>query len=184
MLGPIVEGEHVRLEPPRPEYFPAYARWFADMEVTRYLLYRFPFTMKAEEEWLEHVGKDPNQVMWAIVLRHNGKLIGNTSIERIDWRSRRGDTGIVIGEKDEWGKGYAREAMRLRTRYAFRELGLETVTTMVMLPNHASRRGLEAAGYRQCGLRRRYYFIDGRWHDAWLGEMLREEWEATQEKTR
>jgi RimJ/RimL family protein N-acetyltransferase len=184
MLGPILEGERVRLEPPRPEYLPAYQRWFADMEVTRYLLYRFPFTVKAEEEWLEQVGKDPNQVMWAVVLRHNAKVIGNTSIERIDWRNRRGDSGTVIGEKEEWGKGYAGEAMRLRTRYAFRELGLETLTTMVVLPNEASRRGLQAAGYRQCGLRRRFYFIDGRWHDAWLGEILKDEWEATQERTR
>ena len=34
MLGPILEGERVRLEPPRPEFLPAYQRWFADMEVT------------------------------------------------------------------------------------------------------------------------------------------------------
>jgi RimJ/RimL family protein N-acetyltransferase len=33
-------------------------------------------------------------------------------------------------------------------------------------------------------LRRRFYFIDGRWHDAWLGEILRDEWEAAQETTR
>ncbi len=183
MLGPVLEGERVRLEPPRPEYLPAYQRWFADMEVTRYLLYRFPLTTKAEEEWLEAVGKDPQQVLWAIVLRHNGKLIGNTAIEKIDWRNRRGETGTVIGEKDEWGKGYAGESMRLRPRYAFRELGLETVTTLVVQRNDASRRGLERAGYRQCGLRRRYYFIDGRWHDAWQGEILKDEWEATQEKT-
>ena len=112
MLGPILEGERVRLEPPRPEFLPAYQRWFADMEVTRYLLYRFPFTTKWEEEWLEQLGRDPNQVLWAIVLRHNGKLIGNTAIEKIDWRNRRGQTGTVIGEKDEWGKGYAGESMR------------------------------------------------------------------------
>jgi hypothetical protein len=31
MLGPVLEGERVRLEPPRPEYLPAYQRWFADM---------------------------------------------------------------------------------------------------------------------------------------------------------
>jgi ribosomal-protein-alanine N-acetyltransferase len=184
VLGPILDGERVRLEPPQPEYLAAYQRWFADMEVTRYMLYRFPFTLRAEEEWLEQTGKDPNQVLWAITLKHNGRVIGNTAIERIDWRNRRGESGTVIGEKDEWGKGYAGEAMRLRTRYAFRELGLESVTTLVVLPNDASRRGLEKAGYRQCGMRRRYYFIDGRWHDAWLGEIMRDEWEATQETTR
>ena len=85
------------------------------------------------------------------MLKHNGRLIGNAALDHIDWRNRRAESGIVIGEKDEWGKGYAGEAMRLRTRYAFRELGLETVTTRVVLANAASRRGLERAGYRQAG---------------------------------
>jgi len=170
MLGPIIEGEHVRLEPPRVEFFPSYERWFADMEVTRYLLYRFPFTPKAEAEWLENVGKDPHQVIWAIVVKHNGRLVGATGLEHIDWRNRRAESGIMIGEKDEWGKGYAGETMRLRTRYAFRELGLETVSTRVV--------------DRQAGVLRHHYFVDGRWHDAWVGEILRDEWEASQETTR
>src|SRR5258706_1322624 len=139
MLGPILEGERVRLEPPRPEYFSAYQRWFADMEVTRYLLYRFPFTTKWEEEWLERVGNDPSQVMWAIVLKDNGRLIGNAALEHIEWRNRRPESGTVIGEKDEWGKGDAGEAMRLRTRHAFRGLGPERGTTRVVLA-HAPRR--------------------------------------------
>jgi len=101
--------------------------------------------------------------------------------ERI--RNRNAESGIVLGEKDIWGKGYATEAMRLRTRYAFRDLGLETVYTYVVLPNDASRRALERVGYRQCGVWRRHHFVDGHWHDAWLGEILRDEWEATQEKT-
>ena len=74
--------------------------------------------------------------------------------------------------------------MRLRARYGFRELGLESLTTHVVIANQGSRRGLERAGYRQCGVRRHYYFIDGRWHDVWMGEVLRDEWEATQETTR
>ena len=178
MLGPILEGERVRLEPPRPEYFPVYQRWFADMEVTRYLLYRFPFTTKWEEEWLEQVSRDPHQVMWAIVLKHNGRLIGNAALEHVDWRNRRAESGIVIGEKDEWGKGYAGEAMCLRTRYAFRELGLQKLITTVVGPNDASRRGLERAGYRQCGLYRRHFLVDGQWHDMWIGEIFKEDWEA------
>ncbi len=183
MLGPILVGERVRLEPPRAEFFPAYERWFADMAVTRYLLYRFPFTPQAEAEWLETVGKDPHQVIWAIVAKQDGRLIGNAALEHIDWRNRRAESGIVIGERDEWGKGYASEAMRLRTRDAVRELGLETVTTRVAMANEASRRGLERAGYRQAGVLRRHWFVDGHWHDAWVGEILRDEWEASQEKT-
>jgi len=25
--------------------------------------------------------------------------------------------------------------------------------------------------------------VDGHWHDAWIGEILKDEWEASQEKT-
>ena len=71
--------------------------------------------------------------------------------------------------------------MRLRTEYAFMELGLRKVWTGVWLPNHGSRRALEKAGYRQCGLMRRHVFLDGEWHDVWLAEVLREEWEQARE---
>ena len=183
MLGPVIEGERIRLEPPRLEYCPAYQRWFADTEVTRYLRYRTPASAKQQEEWLEETARDEHTVIWAIVLRDSGKLIGNTALEKIDWRNRRAESGTVIGEKGEWGKGYATEAMRLRTGYAFRELGLEKVYTFVFLPNDASRQALERVGYRQCGLHRRHLYLDGGWHDAWLGEILRDEWDALQEKT-
>ncbi|HEY3066923.1 MAG TPA: GNAT family protein [Methylomirabilota bacterium] len=183
MLGPVIEGQRIRLEPPRAEFLPAYVRWFADMEVTRYLVSRFPFTAKQEEGWLEETAKDPHKVVWAVMAKESGRLVGGTGLEKIDWRNRRGESGTVIGEKDAWGKGYATEAMALRTAYAFRELGLEKVVTHVVLPNDASRRALERVGYRQCGLYRRHVFVDGRWHDAWLGEILKDEWEQRQERT-
>jgi [ribosomal protein S5]-alanine N-acetyltransferase len=178
MLGPVIEGECIRLEPPRPEYLPAFVRWFSDMEVTRFLLYRSPFTEKGEAEWLERTATDEHEVLWSIVARVSGRLVGNTALNHIDWRNRHAMSGTVIGEKDEWGKGYAGEAIRLRTRYAFRELGLHKVITTVIGPNDASRRGLERAGYRQCGVYRSHFLVDGTWHDVWIGEILRDDWES------
>jgi hypothetical protein len=35
MYGPVIEGERVRLLPPRAEWAAVYQRWFADMDVTR-----------------------------------------------------------------------------------------------------------------------------------------------------
>ena len=141
MLGPVIEGERTRLEPPRPEFLPSYVRWFSDPEITRYLLYRYPLTDKGEAEWLERTATDEHKVLWSIVARTSGRLVGNTALDHIDWRNRHAMSGTVIGEKDEWGKGYATESMRLRTRYAFRELGLQKVITTVIGPNDASRRG-------------------------------------------
>jgi diamine N-acetyltransferase len=181
MFGPIIEGERVRLEPPRLEWAPLYQRWLADMEVTRYLMHRYPPTARQEEEYLDRSEQDRHRVLWAIVLREGDKPIGVTVLEKIDWRNGDAESGIMIGDKSEWRKGHASEAMRLRTEYAFMELGLRKVWTGVWLPNHGSRRALEKAGYRQCGLMRRHVFLDGEWHDVWLAEVLREEWEQARE---
>lgn len=176
MLGPILEGLRIRLEPPRPEYFATYLRWFADPAITRYLVQRHPPSLRQEEAWYERMARSRNDVVWAIILPTTGLPIGATGLHRIDWRNRHAFNGILLGERAEWGKGYASAAIRLATAYAFRELNLEKILTEVYAPNAASRRTMERAGFRSCGLRRRNVFIDGEWHDEWLGEILREEW--------
>lgn len=182
MFGPVIEGQHVRLEPPRPEWSPAYQQWLADMDVTRYLLHRHPPSAKQEEDDLEQAAGDPHRVVWAIALRDDGRPIGATALEKIDWRNRDAESGIMIGDKSHWRRGYASQAMRLRTEYAFLELGLRKVWTGVWMPNEASRRALEKTGYRQCGLMRRHAFADGRWHDVWLAEILRDDWERARKR--
>lgn len=176
MFGPILRGTKIHLAPPQPSYLETYIRWFADLMVTRYLSIPSTLSLKQEEEWFERMSSAPDHVVWAILLNEDDTLIGNTGLHSIDWRHRHAESGIMIGETVHWGKGYASEAMRLRTAYAFSELGLEKVGTRVYDDNVASRRALEKAGYRQCGLLRRQRFGGGKWHDEWLGEILRDEW--------
>jgi len=125
----------------------------------------------------------PDGVMWSMLRATDGGLIGNISLYKIVWRHRHGEVGYVIGERDQWGKGYATEAVALATRYAFRELGLEKVWATVIAPNEASRRALERNGYRQCALFRSDRYVDGRWHDLWVGEILKSEWDSAREAT-
>jgi RimJ/RimL family protein N-acetyltransferase len=184
MFGPVIEGEHVRLEPPRLEALALFQRWFADMNVTRYLAHRHPPSQRQEDAFLEEAAADANRVLWGIALRDGteaGKLIGATVLEKIDWRNRDAESGIMIGDTSEWRRGRASEAMRLRTAYAFLELGLRKVWTGVWLPNHGSRRALEKAGYRQCGLQRQHFFVNGQRLDVWLAEIHRDEWERARQ---
>ena len=175
MFGPVIEGARVRLEPPRSDHAALFQRWFADMEVTRYLLHRHPPSLTQEEDFLEQAAVDPNRVVWGIALK-NDQLIGATGLDKIDWRNRDAESGIMIGDKAEWRHGVATEVMQLRTEYAFMELGLRKVRTIVWLANQGSRRALERAGYRQCGLMRRHFFTNGQWHDAWVAEIHRDDW--------
>ncbi len=91
-------------------------------------------------------------------------------------------TGTLIGDKKVWGKGLARELMRLRARYAFTELPLRKLEAGYFEGNEASGRAQAAAGYKVVGRRREYVFAGGRWLDLIMTEVLREDWVKDQPK--
>ena len=178
MFGPVLRGEKCVLRPPRKEDLTTYQRWFEDTETLRFLPGLGPLSDSQEEEWFKRTGEDPNGVAWAIEV--DGRVVGTTGIHGIDHRHGHGETGLVIGDKSMWRKGIASEAMALRTAFCFRELNLHKIRTRAFMENKASIRALEKAGYRQSGVLRHEFYRDGRWHDVWMGEVLREDWERVQ----
>jgi RimJ/RimL family protein N-acetyltransferase len=178
MFGPVLKGEHVTLRPADDSDPPRFVPWFADMEVTRYLGRRGAAALYQEVDFFKKVGESKTDVLW--IIEADGEAVGATGIHEIDWPNAHAVTGTVIGRKDRWGKGIATEAMRLRTRYAFHELNLTKLMTEVFVDNAASRKALERNGYKSVGIHRHHFFSGGKWHDVWLGEVLREEWEGTQ----
>jgi ribosomal-protein-alanine N-acetyltransferase len=175
MYGPVIVGKLVRLRPPSADDAPVMITWFEDMEVTKFLSLRHSMSIEDEKEWVEKVARDPNSVIW--VIEHEGRPVGTTGIHEINWKYGYGTTGTVIGDKKMWGKGLARELMQLRARYAFTELPLRKLKSMYFDGNEASGRAQAAAGYQVVGRRRQEIFTGGKWIDAILTEVLREDWE-------
>ena len=181
MLGPVIRGEKCILRPPRKEDLSIIQRWFEDPEVIRFTPGIGPMSDSQEEEWFKRVGEDANAVQWVIEV--DGNVVGVTGIGGINWRHGNGETGIVIGDKSLWRKGVASEAMALRTAFCFRELNLHKIKTRAFMENEASKRALQKAGYRESGIQHEEMYKDGSWHDIWMGEVMREDWEKAQ-KTR
>lgn len=175
MFGPVLKGQKVTLRPPDETDPARFVEWFADTEVTRYLAERFPLPLQQEQEFIKKIGESKNDVWW--VIEADAKAIGATGIHRIDWLNARGITGTVIGDKSTWRKGYGSESMALRTEYAFRQLNLHKLESGALMENEPSRRALRKAGYREVGIQRQHSWRDGAWHDHWLCEVLREDWE-------
>jgi len=177
MYGPVIQGKLVRLRPPKAEEAPTVITWFEDMEVTRFLLIRHPPSMEMEKEWFDRNARSQDDIIWFV--EHQGQLVGSTAIHLIDWKNGFATTGTVIGDKSVWGKGLGRELMQLRTRYAFTQLPLRKLKSAYLEGNQASARAQAAAGYREVGRHKADMFIDGRWRDHILTEVLREDWEKT-----
>ena len=175
MYGPVVQGSRFRLRPPRNDDAEVMISWFEDMEVTSRPKLAFPLSLDGEREWLRRAAEDRDRIMW--VIEHEGRPVGTTSIHAIDWANQHGTTGTAIGDKSAWGKGIARELMRLRADFAFTQLSLRKLKSAYLEGNEASRRAQVAAGYREVGRLHQEIFRDGRWLDSILTELLREDWE-------
>src|SRR2546426_11341442 len=105
MFGPLLKGAHVTLRPGREEDADHFVRWFADMEVTRYLNHPMAVALYQEQEFLKKIGESQDDV-WGMI-DAQGKAGGATGVPRLNWLGRHPRDRTMIGEKDWWGKGYA-----------------------------------------------------------------------------
>jgi RimJ/RimL family protein N-acetyltransferase len=176
MLGPVLRGRQISLEPAALDDLPLYQAWRVDPDVLRFMHYRFIGSVQEEEEWYRDVVRSEREVVWSV--RLEGRTIGRTDLG-IFWTSRSATSELILGDSSTWGRGFGSEAVRLRTRYAFQELGLERLEATSLAGNVAMHRALEKSGYRRAGIRHRYIFGGGVWHDAYVFELLRSEWERS-----
>lgn len=155
---PIVNivGEKVALGPLRRDLMPLYDRWFNDFEAGLSYFPQFrPHTREAREAWYERLAKDePDEVQFLIYERATLRPIGKATLYQIDHYNGTATFGIIIGEKDCWGKGYGTETTILVLDYAFTLLGLHNVTLTVDSSNERAIRAYRRAGFKEIGRRR------------------------------
>lgn len=149
-------GKLIALGPFVRDDLALYHRWFNDFEVTRYYLDTpRPQTLEERAAWYERMSAgDPYNIDFLIYELATMRPIGRVGLDDINYQHRRASFGILIGEKDCWGKGYGTEATRLTLDYGFRQLGLHNIMLSVSSANTAAIRAYTRAGFRVIGARR------------------------------
>ena len=144
----------------------AYCRWMNDPTTNRFLESRFcPHSIETLREYVVNKQGDNLNAFFAIVLSNRDRHIGNIKLGPVDPNHRLADIGILIGEKDCWGKGYASEAISLIVDYAFNILNLHKVTAGCYAPNKGAIRAFEKTGFVQEGVRKAHCFFEGAYVD-------------------
>lgn len=144
----------------------AYCRWMNDHATNRFLESRFyPHSIETLREYIVNKQSDNLNAFFAIVLNDGGRHIGNIKLGPVDSHHRLADIGILIGEKDCWGKGYALEAINLIVDYAFYTLNLHKVTAGCYAPNKGAIRAFEKAGFVHEGVRKSHCLFEGEYVD-------------------
>lgn len=134
-----------------------------------------------EKTWVQKAIFNKDDLVLAICLKENDKYIGNAILSNFDWINRSARSGILIGDKCEWGKGYGTESQMLRLKFAFRERGLERISAYVLESNIGPQKEAEKCGYVKEGLLRNSVFKNGKFHNQYIMSVLRADWEKIAE---
>lgn len=184
-----IETGRLILKPHTMDNLERLHRWDNDPEVIHYNDDQpEPYAPRPVEETRAYLGRVTadgpadrpaagGSIHYAIHLEDTGEFIGYGMIAHVDRYHRRCKVGITIGERDMWGRGYARETMAAVLEYCFDTLGLNRVAAEVYAYNERSIRLFEGLGFTREGVAREEVLKRGRFEDAYQYGMLRREWE-------
>jgi len=130
---------------------------------------RFPHPYRPEHarEWIGRCTAAPDPPL-NLAIEHAGEPIGGVGLQPFEDVARfTAEVGYWLGEAF-WGRGFATEALRGFTGYAFEHFPFERLEAVVYTTNPASARVLEKSGYAHEATLRRNVFKDGRFLDCHL----------------
>lgn len=160
---PAVRGERVTLRPYAAgfdeEALRVLYRWARDgeiLELSGGMPIQMPFG-RFRDLFLTQLPRrnGGGEELFAVLDEHH-RLIGRTGLFRIGRLARTAELGIVIGERDAWGHGYGRDAVRTLARHGLANLGLDRIVLYTFPDNVRAQRAFAAAGFRHVRTLRRF----------------------------
>jgi len=137
------------LRPFRKGDEPSLAASINDKKIERYTQnIPYPYTAADARQWVSRnlkLDRDKTSNEKNFVVDIEGRVAGSVGLSGIC--GHRAELGYWLGV-EYWGQGIVTEAVKMVTRYAFKELGLRRVYAHVVPANKASARVLEKAGYK------------------------------------
>jgi RimJ/RimL family protein N-acetyltransferase len=160
----------------QPEHATAtYLGWMRDPQVNRYLESRFgEHDLESIRAFVTSMLDSPAYLFLGIRSRELDRHVGNIKLGPIDRHHGSADIGLLVGDREAWGRGVATAAIRGLVEIARGPLGLRKLTAGCYASNGGSQRAFEKVGFALEGRRHQQYLLDGAAEDLVLmGLVLR-----------
>lgn len=176
----FIEGERIELLPINPENINIHAKWENAPKTRLYARNIFPVSPEDLKKRLEQDQERPKRdIFFEIYHKELDKIIGIVEFHYINYINHAADLGVLIGERELWGKNLGTDAAKLMIKYGFEELNLVKITASALRPNKGACRMIEKIGMElELVLKNQVYF-DGVYVDELNFCIFREEWEQT-----
>lgn len=140
----------------------AYVSWLNDPEILQYLEVRHApkQTNETIRAFIAAQYESADNVLFGMFLNDDGRHIGNIKLGPVNKRYARADIGLIIGDKESWGKGFATEAIGALSGWAFTNTDLIRLQAGAYGGNTGSIKAFEKAGFTVEGRQESYWQMD------------------------
>lgn len=139
--------------------------WLNDPEILGLMDMVAPVTAEQHERFLRYAIAENENARWFAIERE-GRFIGKVWLWDINWRHRRAEVRILVGERESWGSGAGADALSIVTKHAFETLGLHKIYAFVHERNARSKGAFLKAGFVEEAVLREEASWDGRFQDV------------------
>jgi RimJ/RimL family protein N-acetyltransferase len=172
-----IHGKMVALKAIENQDLSLLNKWGNDPEIQNWLGgWHFPTNTNDIQKWQASLSVNSLNQRFSIYSDELG-LIGTANLVEIDWKNRNAFHGMLLGDKEIRGKGYAVDTVMAIMRYAFEELGLNRLDGSIIEYNIASiKMYIGKCGWQEEGRQRNWYFRKNRYWDRIIVGVTREDY--------
>lgn len=174
-IHPVLTGEKIILRPVESrDANDNYLSWLLDEQVMSGIA-TSGYTLEKLKSYVEDRVNKKDIAFYAICSKQNQKHIGNVKLDFHDAKANVSELGLLIGDRDYWGKGIGFEACHLLMQYGFGMLNLRKIYLAVYENNPHAKKLYEKLGYRLEGVLRKHVAVGGVYYDKYLMGIFKEE---------
>jgi ribosomal-protein-alanine N-acetyltransferase len=153
MKVPAIKSESYLLRPFKSSDAELWQTWDIDPEVQAFMPEprNAVQDITAQYEYITECENDEEGFYWSIETTA-GVTIGTVALTEFNEYHGVANLGIVIGDKNYWGKGVATEVITALVDYSFAHLNIYTISAEVEEGNIPMMKVLEKVGFKQDGL--------------------------------
>jgi len=172
-----IEGEGIILRSiSEDDVTQKYLDWINNKEVNRFLgVGKKEQSLEDLQSYVKEKISKKDCLFLAIIEKKLNLHIGNVKIEPIDYNNRKAAIGIMIGNKNFWGRGHGTEAMHIAANLCFQNLSLDRVTLGVAADNIGGIKAYKKVGFVQEAFLREDVIKNGKKYDWILMGLLKKE---------
>lgn len=173
----MIKGKKVYLRQMEPSDASILLLWENNTDNWRVSGTEVPYYMHEMQQFIANASDvRTNKQLRLIICDISSDLaIGTLDLFDIHFKNKRAGVGILIGESQHRGKGYALESLTLLEAYAKCHLGIINLFCGVHADNDASIQLFEKANYKHIGTRLNWYLEEKKYTDELLFQRIIEE---------